>query len=202
MRNIRNIGEEESNSSPPKAGVARQRVGPTSLGIASRACTILNKLLLFLLLLRISSSLLSLGFSIPTRHLQRQRRGEGPRGGGRERKRERASPYPLSACTSLPPPPVALLLRRSTIQVIQVSECTSTFVRCARSITEVSRPPSAAHACRLHVFVDRRCFPPQAPLSSDTTCPSCFGSAARFESPLIDSKRAHSPPPRRRGAAR
>ena len=34
-----------------KAGVARQRVGPISLGIATRACTILSKLLLLLLLL-------------------------------------------------------------------------------------------------------------------------------------------------------
>ena len=34
-----------------KAGVALQRAGPTSLGIAPRACTILNKLLLLLLLL-------------------------------------------------------------------------------------------------------------------------------------------------------
>ena len=33
-----------------KAGVARQRVGPISLGIAPRACTILSKLLLLLLL--------------------------------------------------------------------------------------------------------------------------------------------------------
>ena len=32
------------------AGVARQRAGPTSLGIAPRACTILNKLFLLLLL--------------------------------------------------------------------------------------------------------------------------------------------------------
>ena len=29
-----------------KAGIARQRVGPISLGIAPRACTILSKLLL------------------------------------------------------------------------------------------------------------------------------------------------------------
>jgi hypothetical protein len=29
-----------------KAGIAGQRVGPTSLGIALRACTILNKILL------------------------------------------------------------------------------------------------------------------------------------------------------------
>jgi hypothetical protein len=34
-----------------KAGVARQRVGPISLGIAPRACMILSKLLLLLLLL-------------------------------------------------------------------------------------------------------------------------------------------------------
>ena len=34
-----------------KAGVARQRAGPTSIGIAPRACAILNKLLLLLLLL-------------------------------------------------------------------------------------------------------------------------------------------------------
>ena len=36
---------------PPKAGVARQRAGPISLGISPRACTILSKLLLLLLLL-------------------------------------------------------------------------------------------------------------------------------------------------------
>ena len=35
-----------------KAGVARQRVGPISLGIAPRACMILSKLLLLLLLLQ------------------------------------------------------------------------------------------------------------------------------------------------------
>ena len=35
-----------------KAGVARQRVDPISLGIAPRACTILSKLLLLLLVLR------------------------------------------------------------------------------------------------------------------------------------------------------
>ena len=34
-----------------KAGVARQRVGPISLGIAPRACTILSKLLLLLFFL-------------------------------------------------------------------------------------------------------------------------------------------------------
>ena len=34
-----------------EAGVARQCVGPTSLGIAPRACTILNKFLLLLLFL-------------------------------------------------------------------------------------------------------------------------------------------------------
>ena len=34
-----------------KAGVAQQRVGPISLGIAPRACTILSKLLLLLLFL-------------------------------------------------------------------------------------------------------------------------------------------------------
>jgi hypothetical protein len=37
-----------------KAGVARQRVGPTSSGIAPRACMILNKLLHLLLLLLFS----------------------------------------------------------------------------------------------------------------------------------------------------
>ena len=40
-----------------KAGVARQRVGPISLGIAPRACTILSKLLLLLLLLLFAQSL-------------------------------------------------------------------------------------------------------------------------------------------------
>ena len=39
-----------------KAGVARQRVGPISLGIAPRACMILSKLLLLLLLQRVIPS--------------------------------------------------------------------------------------------------------------------------------------------------
>ena len=39
-----------------KAGVARQRVGPISLGIAPRACMILSKLLLLLLLLPSNAS--------------------------------------------------------------------------------------------------------------------------------------------------
>ena len=47
-----------------KAGVARQRLGPTSLGIAPRAYTILNKLHLLLLLLRLASALKTR--SIPT----------------------------------------------------------------------------------------------------------------------------------------
>jgi quinol-cytochrome oxidoreductase complex cytochrome b subunit len=43
-----------------KAGVARQRVDPISLGIAPRACTILSKLLLLLLLLALLLLLLLL----------------------------------------------------------------------------------------------------------------------------------------------
>ena len=48
----REAGVRVSSADWLKAGVARQRVGPISLGIAPRACTILSKLLLLLLLLR------------------------------------------------------------------------------------------------------------------------------------------------------
>ena len=52
-------------SSASQGGVARQRVGPTSLGIAPRACTILTKLflLLLLLLLLLLKSLLGIPFA-------------------------------------------------------------------------------------------------------------------------------------------
>ena len=50
LRSTTGRGRRRSRSIFPSGGVARQRVGPTSLGITPRACTILNKLLLLFLL--------------------------------------------------------------------------------------------------------------------------------------------------------
>ena len=52
----REAGVRISSADWFKAGVARQRVGPISLGIAPRACMILSKLLLLLLLLLATAS--------------------------------------------------------------------------------------------------------------------------------------------------
>ena len=48
-----------------KAGVARQRAGLISLGIAPRTCTILSKLLLLLLAFSLDSLSLTLPLSLP-----------------------------------------------------------------------------------------------------------------------------------------
>ena len=66
-----------------KAGVARQRVGPISLGLAPRACTILSKPLLLLLLLILTVISIGGEYSPLSRRLfltgSRSRRAEGKR---------------------------------------------------------------------------------------------------------------------------